>query len=368
MAVREEIDTLIQRALGDVFEAHLPALRAEIARRVTEQLAPAAPVSNHTGIPEIATAVQAIQSATTQTDVLVALLNGATRFAGRAALFVVRSGNAIGWQARGLDEQVLKALHLSTDQGTIGRVAREAVTVMGCARDFDPGFVAAMGIPAEQESAALPLVVKDRVAAVMYADAGTNGAAMNPAALELLVRSTAMWLEVLTTRKASAATSGSATPHMPGPAETMTPAEKIVEAVSPTPNPPMPVMSVEPPPPPVVEPPPPPPPAPVVQPAVAPAPPMVESPAQKDEIHNKAKRFAKLLVDEIKLYNQEKVAQGRQNKNLYEALRDDIDKSRATYDKRYSTTAAATGDYFNKELIRVLADNDPSLLGSNYPG
>jgi hypothetical protein len=361
MAVSDQLDSVIQRALGDVFEAHLPALRAEIAKRVTEQLGPAAPVSNHTGIPEITTAVQAIQSATTQTDVLLALLNGATRFAGRAALFVVRSGNAIGWQARGLDEQVLKALHLNTDQGTIGRVTRDSATVIAPARDFDPGFVSAMGIPGEQECLAVPLVVKDRVAALMYADAGASGGVMNPAALELLVRSTGLWLEVLTTRKATAAAvaiSGSAT-------ETMSAAEKVVEAVSPAANTAAPQLAAEPPAPapaaPVVE-------APTSSPAPAPAVAAAEPAPQDQEIHNKARRFAKLLVDEIKLYNQEKVTQGKQNKNLYDALRDDIDKSRATFEKRYSATAAATGDYFNKELIRVLADNDASLLGSNYPG
>jgi len=367
MAVRDQLDSVIQRALGDVFEAHLPALRAEIARRVTEQLGPAAPVSNHTGIPEIATAVQAIQSATTQTDVLMALLKGATQFAGRAALFVVRAGNAIGWQARGLDEHVLKALHLSTDQGTIARVTRDCVTVMGTARDFDAGFIAAMSIPAEQECVAVPLVVRDRVAALMYADAGANGATMNPAALELLVRSTALWLEVLTTRKVIAA-AAAAPGAVPAAAETMTPAEKVVEAVAPSSETPVAAAPV---PAAVVETPAPPPP-PVTTaaetPSPAPPPAAAEAAPQEHEIHNKARRFAKLLVDEIKLYNQEKVTQGKQNKNLYDALRDDIDKSRATYDKRYSTTPAAGGDYFHKELIRVLADNDPSLLGSNYPG
>jgi hypothetical protein len=364
MPISDQLDSVIQRALGDVFEAHLPALRAEISRRVSEQLGPAAPVSNHAGIPQIASAVQAIQSATTQTDVLVALLNGATEFASRAALFVVRAGNAIGWQARGMDDNVLKALHLSTEQGTIARVTRDAATVRVGAREFDPSFSSAMGIAGEQECVAVPLIVKDRVAALMYADAGQNGGTVDSAALEILVRSAALWLEVLTTRKAVAATAAS---HPTSSStEAMTTAEKVVEAVSAASS------SV----PAVAEPP-------VVAqglPAVAPAvpsavvPPVVPTPAsaeaapQDQEIHNKAKRFAKLLVDEIKLYNQEKVAQGKQNKNLYDVLRDDIDKSRATYEKRYSSTAAAAGNYFNKELIRALVDNDASLLGSNYPG
>src|SRR5262249_14579692 len=153
------------------------------------------------------------------------LLNSAVRFAGRIALFVVRSGSAIGWQARGLDEHVLKALHLSTDQGTIGRVTRDAVTITAPACDFDPGFAAAMGIAGEQECVTVPLVVKDRVAALMYADA--NGSTLNPAALELLVRSTGLWLEVLTTRKSHAASTGATEPS--AAQSTMSVAEKVVE-------------------------------------------------------------------------------------------------------------------------------------------
>ena len=38
------------------------------------------------------------------------------------------------------------------------------------------------------------------------------------------------------------------------------------------------------------------------------------------DIHRKAQRFARLLVDEIKLYNQAKVAEGRRNKDLYDRL------------------------------------------------
>ena len=90
-------------------------------------------------------------------------------------------------------------------------------------------------------------------------------------------------------------------------------------------------------------------------------------PGVDDEVHKKAKRFAKLLVDEIKLYNQAKVSEGRQHRDLYDRLHDDIEKSRASYDKRYGSTPAKDGDYFNQELIRILADNDPSLLGGNFP-
>ena len=84
------------------------------------------------------------------------------------------------------------------------------------------------------------------------------------------------------------------------------------------------------------------------------------------EIHRKAQRFARLLIDEIKLYNHAKVADGRKHRDLYDRLREDIEKSRATYQKRYGNSAAGAADYFSQELIRSLAEDDVSLLGSNF--
>jgi hypothetical protein len=84
------------------------------------------------------------------------------------------------------------------------------------------------------------------------------------------------------------------------------------------------------------------------------------------DIHRKAQRFARLLVDEIKLYNQAKVAEGRKNKDLYDRLKDDIDKSRATFKKRYGNTAAAGVDYIQAELVRSLAEDDITVMGANF--
>ncbi len=84
------------------------------------------------------------------------------------------------------------------------------------------------------------------------------------------------------------------------------------------------------------------------------------------DIHRKAQRFARLLVDEIKLYNQAKVSEGRKNRDLYDRLKEDIDKSFATYQKRYGSTVAASAGYFNGELVRSLAEDDISLLGANF--
>src|SRR4029077_2079403 len=77
-----------------------------------------------------------------------------------------------------------------------------------------------------------------------------------------------------------------------------------------------------------------------------------------EEVHSRARRFARLLVDEIKLYNEEKVTEGRTHRDLYERLKDDIDKSRAAYDRRYGSTAAASAHHLPQELARTLGHHD----------
>ena len=89
-------------------------------------------------------------------------------------------------------------------------------------------------------------------------------------------------------------------------------------------------------------------------------------PADEAEVHRKAQRFAKLLVDEIKLYNQAKVTEGRKKKDLYDRLKEDIEKSRSTFQKRYGNTVAASGNYFQNEVVRSLAEDDLSIMGANF--
>ena len=187
--------------------------------------------------------------------------------------------------------------------------------------------------------------------ALLYADAGTeSGAHLDPAALELLLIATGTWLEVALVRKArdgestgevpvvkAAAAAASAGPSFSDPFASHAPAfsqAKAVErAVPAAPAEPDPFAGMSP---------------------------------EDADVHRKAQRFARLLVDEIKLYNQAKMMEGRKNRDLYDRLKEDIDKSRSTYQKRYGNTAAGAGDYFNQEVIRSLAEDDVSLLGGNF--
>ena len=81
------------------------------------------------------------------------------------------------------------------------------------------------------------------------------------------------------------------------------------------------------------------------------------------EAHEKAIRFARLLVSEIKLYNEDAVRLGRENKDLGTRLKDDIERSRSLYNERIPGDVRAARDYLHGELVRQLAEGDESQLG-----
>ena len=89
---------------------------------------------------------------------------------------------------------------------------------------------------------------------------------------------------------------------------------------------------------------------------------------EEEKLHSAAKRFAKLLVSEIKLYNENTVAEGRKNRDIYLRLNKDIDRSRDMYEKRVAPTVACKVDYFHEELVQILGDGDIGVLGNGYTG
>ena len=94
----------------------------------------------------------------------------------------------------------------------------------------------------------------------------------------------------------------------------------------------------------------------------------IDVPDDERDKHKKARSFARLLVSEIKLYNPDKVSDGKEAKDLYDRLREAIDRSREMYDQRVETPVSDKFDYFHYELVNGLAEGDESRMGSSYPG
>ena len=305
-----------------MFDAALPKLRSEIVRRAAEVLELMAPASGSSPSDLLNAASAAIHESSTQAEILRHLLEGEARFAARVALFVVKGGSISGWQGIGFeDNEVIKTVSVNAGSGLAGKAIKARNPAGGSAQEFDAGFISSVKAPADDQCLVLPLVVKDKVAAVIYADAGAApGGTLDASGLQSLTRFAAVWLELAALRKAGG-------PAMEEPSQ----------------------------------------PQPAAMAATAPSSPSAPPASDEDELHKKARRFAKLLVEEIKLYNQPRVEEGRQHRDLYDRLKVDIEKSRSTYDKRYAESAVASANYFTQELIRILADNDVSLMGSSFP-
>jgi hypothetical protein len=81
---------------------------------------------------------------------------------------------------------------------------------------------------------------------------------------------------------------------------------------------------------------------------------------QESQQEDDARRFARLLVSEVVLYNEAQVKTGQKNADLLSRLKEPIARSRDAYEERFGTQ---TLNYFDEELVRTLAGGEARLLG-----
>ena len=348
--------------------------------------------------------LRTLTAANAQEEILDAFLDLAAKKVDRAILFASKNGSYIPWRSRGFSSDALDSIVVDDPGDPIMTVARsrqliyreqapaEARPSLGEAGDMPHAF------------AAIPLVFEDFVPVIFYADSGSS---LDVDYLEILSYLAVLVLknnalqqlsgeqkpaEVATERKAAPApppvqpivAQPEPLVQEPIPAEAPAAAEVAIEVpitedweipesmkegakpAPPPPPPPAPALVAEAPKPEPVKEVVPPPPTPQAQPAPEPIPFM--SPEDQEKFGNEARRFARLLVSEIKLYNEDEVYNGRQSGDLYNRLRRDVDRSREMYEKRVHPGVARSFDYFHEELVRILAREDANLMGPGYPG
>jgi hypothetical protein len=84
------------------------------------------------------------------------------------------------------------------------------------------------------------------------------------------------------------------------------------------------------------------------------------------DLHRRANRVAKVAMQDIKLLRPKDVRLGRENKDICNRLRNDIDKARKEYDRRFRAIQDHPVDYFHHWLLEILAEGDANALGE-YP-
>jgi hypothetical protein len=302
-ARREAEETARQTAAQALVESQVAARQSELAQ-----------------IDRVVEAARRFDQARSLTEVLDALGDVTSREAPRVALFLVRGNRLAGWRATGFGPAVdpLTIEVVSDESSLLWRAIASGQSLS--TTDSAPGerLTTPFGeLGHDAAGLAVPVRVGGETVAVIYADDAADGPRVVPSAwpevVEVMARHAARCLEVLT----------------------------MSRAVPPTATAP------------------PPPAAPRV------TPPEISAPTPRTEADDSARRYARLLVSEIKLYHEAAVTEGRHGHNLADRLRSEIDRARKLYEERVPIEIRNRADHFGQELVRTLANGDPALLGAS---
>jgi len=386
LSALSRIESALRSVAGEGFDLPVELLPAPAA------LPPAAEIGL---VPHVLTAQREMLAASDQIGLLTQLLLSCSVSCPRVAFFILKKDSLAGWAARGFEraqDADVRGLQIPLSDDTILGAACRAGTIVRERRgrfSKDAEFLSRLGEGHPAESLAVPIWIRDKIAAVLYGDSGRDEQILDPEIPEVLALHAGLCLETLATRqkypRPQPADPGprSAAAPTPAPPQERAAAGPQAGAISSSgpvsvvsapggaapPSPgasaasPAPVSASGVRPMPVAAPPPAPPPAPAAAQAVPAAAPSLESvPEEERKFHEEARRFARLLVSEIVLYNERQVEEGRRQKDLYERLKEDIDRSKGMYDQRVNPKVRTSTRYFYEELVRTLANGDGSAI------
>jgi hypothetical protein len=334
-------------------------------------------------------AVRSLDQAGTQVDVLHRYLDECRKHCSRAALLVARGGSigawkAIGFSAHGGDDEAVRHVAMPLPEGgLLSRVMSGTALRLPSANEISSLLRASK----VADVVMIPMVVREKISGALYADAVLGEEErFDPEALGLLTFLAGLVVDRLAARKLKpapalrdpevikkpepagmwmdetpAAVEAAASPAVaPEPEPELEPSLDYGEpaAAPPAEETPSESRPAEPPPLRLPD-------APAAEAAGEPARRLAGPLAMStgDERREEARRFARLLVSEIKLYNERAVLEGREGGNLYQRLREDIDRSRQMYNDRIPEDVRNSSNFFYEELVRILAEGRPEALG-----
>jgi hypothetical protein len=323
--VREEEEASRERAVGEAvslagrqFAETESALRAQAEAASAESLASRAGEREQrlAAMERLLRGIVRLDEASSLLGALDALSEAAATEAPRSAVFVVRGDGLRAWRTSGVagmaDDPASLVLDLS-QAGPLGDAVRTRQPVAVHPDSFageGARVLSPLAIGGHQAGLAVPVVVDGQAVALVYADDGETSdrevPACWPEAVQVLARHAARCLESITARRATA-----------------------VHAVAS---------------------------------AATSAPPREELPMAADA--ESARRFARLLVSELKLYHEAAVEAGRHARDLRSRLAGPIARARQQYEARVPATLPGRDDYFEQELVRTLAEGVPEVLGA----
>jgi hypothetical protein len=334
---------------------------------------------------KVRASIAKIDHGTTLTEVLTILLEELSQFAPRVALFILKGGSCIGWNGRGFDSgpgfsnEAIKKISVPTNADTLFSAvinSRSAFVGESNRHRDNVQLLSRIGNVLPSTIFAAPLILREKVTAVIYADSADGADRLKDAeALDILTVYAAKLLDALSGQKTGPKSGEHVTPPptAPAPARSRENVVSRAAAVAAAADDEeegsgtvmfsaaemnlstygqgaqKPAMGKD-------------------RPRAVPAPGNLDAlDPETRKKHEEAQRFARLLVSEIKLYNEAKVKQGQKTRNLSDLLRDDIERSRQLYRERVAENIRVSTNYFNDEIVRILAEGDEGAMGQPLP-
>ena len=144
MADTNRLKQMVESAVSEVLEKHLPEIREDLVGRILQEMDPqltaaaAAPAGANNAPADLLRAISAIHAGSNQKEILRGLLDGTTQYCGRTALFVVKGGAATGWEGRGFaNNDAVKNFTLDVVKGVAARTLQSRLTYTGTTDDMD---------------------------------------------------------------------------------------------------------------------------------------------------------------------------------------------------------------------------------------
>lgn len=284
-----------------------------------------APLTSPAGAdPSLASALDLVEGATSQGDLLKRLLDALVPLVERSALFVLKQGLASLYAHRGFEAGApLKA-------GAVVPPPDLESVIQGLGRSLrkkGPGYAALLAPLSPFEAAdmaVLPLRHKRKTVALLLVDSGLRQGLDHPEFVRALVLAASATLASLAAGKEdpSHTQPGTSPGTSPGISSASAPTQVVPESIGA-------------------------------------APPQALDPRTRAA----AERLARVLVDDVELYFPEKVVQARAKGNLYRLLRDELERSRATFVDRFGESIEVQHRIFTSTVIHHLCEGDASKLG-----
>lgn len=293
------------------------------------------------GLEELERAVRELAGADSPSAVFRRILQSCARHAPRAAVFLIRKGRVCGWSGSGHRTEAIEALRAFS--APLGRSWSD-----GSER---PDF----GQPAADEARLIPVEVKSSPIAFVLVERSTGQRPWSPEGLSLLATVARMRLEYdLLLRKSEAAKDSSESqPSAPPPAAVR---RGEPEPVAPRAAAPEPVAPEAPAP------------APESRPLevledLAPDTTEIDAapPADSPEMAA-ARRFARLIATDIRIYHEDAVLHGQREGDLTERLGEQLDLGKQTFLKRHGALGPAGIALLREAYVEVLAGGKAGLI------